>query len=393
MDKAKKVIFTLSLLLLIPLVGLLIPSKVNATQFHFESYSLAKEDVVDEDIYIVADEIRIDGIVHGDVIAIGDSIQLNGTVVGDAYLIGSKIDVQASIYGITFLFGNNSTVEGLLAENTYIFSSFLNYNADTGKNLFTFFLESSINGSVGGNLRAFGSKSVIDAFVNKDLLVLAGQYSIEEEKVVGEIFDKVKTQEIAVEQGVEPSKEISPSWETNVIMAFVGFLSMLLVGFILIFVAPVKSYAIKEKISGSSGEFFTSLAVGFVVLVLVPFPLVVLLLTVIGAPAAIMMLGALLFIFTFGRIWVEMTFGNEVLGLFGIKEYRPYKSLLTGRFISTLIYLIPVVGTLYSMILGTVALGAILRMKKGHYDIATEKSKEYKKKIVAKKSKKSTTKK
>ena len=65
MDKAKRLILTLSLLLLIPLVGLLIPSKVNATQFHFESYSLAKEDVVDEDMYIVGDEIRIDGIVHG----------------------------------------------------------------------------------------------------------------------------------------------------------------------------------------------------------------------------------------------------------------------------------------------------------------------------------------
>ena len=396
MDKIKKLIYTLPLLLLIPLVGLLLPSRAEAAQFHFTSYSLEREERVDEDIYVVAEEVRIDGIVNGDVIVLGDVIQLNGTVTGDVYLIGSKIDVDASVYGVTFLFGNNTNVQGLLAENTYIFSSFLNYNGDTGRNLFAFFLESNLSGSVSGDLRAFGLRSVIDSFVNGDLLVLTSQYTAEEEKITGEIYDSVRIENIAREQGVDIDRtfnielpSLRPTWRINVLSAFTGFLSMLLVGFIIILVAPVKTYAIKQRISDTSGEFFASLAVGFVVLVLIPFPLFVLFLTIIGAPAAFMILGVLTFIFFFGRIWVEMAFGKEILGLFGIQEYRPYKSFLVGRFASTIINLIPIVGALYNAILGTVAVGAILRMKRGYFQIADEEAKEYRKKTKTKKTTKS----
>ena len=393
MDKLKRLVYTLPLFLLIPLVVLLLPSSVDAAQFHFTSYTLPSEEVVNEDIYVVAEEVRIDGIVNGDVIVLGDVIQLNGTVTGDAYLIGSKVDVNASVYGTTFIFANNTIVQGLLAENTYIFSSFLNYNADTGRNLFTFFLESNLSGSVGNNLRAFGLRSVVDSFVNSDLLILTNQYTLQDERITGEVYDKVRIENIARAQGVDTDKALNiefpalrPTWRINVLSAFTGFLSMLLVGFIIILVAPVKTYAIKERISDSSGEFFASLAVGFVVLILIPFPLFILFLTIIGAPAAFMILGVLIFILTFGRIWVEMAFGKEILQLFGIEEYRPYKSFLVGRFVSTLVCLIPIVGSLYNAILGTVALGAILRLKRGYFQIANEEAKEYRKKSKTKKS-------
>ena len=379
MGKTKNIVITSLLFLLIPLVGLVTPQEVNAAQFHFKSYSLPKEEIVNEDVYIVGEEIKIEGIIDGDAILIGDVVQLDGTVTGDVYVLGGKVDLNANVYGVTFLLGANSTVEGLLAENTYILSPNINYSANTGKNLLALFVESTIGGSVGGNLRVLGLNTTIDSFVNKDLLVLlTDEYRVEEEKITGEIFDKAKIQEIAKEQGIVPEEKKESGWEANVIAALTGFLGTLLVGFILILLSPVKTYAIKEKITGSSTEFFSSLAVGFVILILIPFPLFVLFLTVVGAPTAFLILGVLMFVLLFGRIWVEMAFSTEVLGLFGVKEYRPYKSLLVGRFISTLLYLVPVVGNLYGGILATVALGAIVRMKKENYDIAKGYSKKEK---------------
>ena len=395
MNKLKKILLTLPLLLLIPLIGLLLPSNIDAAQFHFESYTIPREEIIDEDIYAIGEEVRIDGVVNGDVIILGDVIQLNGTVTGDAYLIGSKIDVNANIYGTTFIFGNNTSVQGLLAENTYIFSTFINSSADVGRNLFAFFVESNIGGSVGGDLRGVGFRSTIDSFVSKDLLILTEQYTTDKEKVIGEIYDSVRIQDIASEQGVELDRAVNlglpsfrPSWRLNILSAFSGFLSMLLIGFIIIMVAPVKSYAIKERISDSTNEFFASLAVGFVVLILIPFPLFVLLISIIGAPAAFMIAGVLTFILVFGRIWVEMAFGIEILHLFGIEEYRPFKSFLVGRVLSTIVNFIPIVRGLYNTILGLVALGAILRMKRGYYQIANKQAKEYRKKTKSTKKKK-----
>jgi hypothetical protein len=389
MNKLKKLVFIIPLLLF---VGILLPSSVDAAQFHFTSYELDKNEVIDENIYVVAEEVKIDGIVNGDVIVMGEVVQINGTITGDAYIMGSKIDVDGSIYGTTFIFGNNSTVNGLLTDNTYIFSTFLNYGADTGKNMFAFFVESTLSGSVSGDLRVFGFRSTIDSFVKNELLAVVNEYSLEDERVTGEIYDKDSIREIASEQGVELDNAFNiempsfrPTWRLNLLGAFTGFLSMLLVGFIIILVAPVKTYAIKERISDSSGEFFASLAVGFVVLVLIPFPLFVLFISLIGAPAAFMILGVLIFILTFGRIWVEMAFGKEILQLFGIQEYRPYKSFLVGRVLSTFVNFIPIIGGIYNSILGMVALGAILRMKRGYYKIATEEAKKYKRKPKTKK--------
>ena len=104
---------------------------------------------------------------------------------------------------------------------------------------------------MGGNLRVLGLNTTIDSFVNKDLLVLlTDEYRVEEEKITGEIFDKAKIQEIAKEQGIVPEEKKESGWEANVIAALTGFLGTLLVGFILILLSPVKTYAIKEKITG-----------------------------------------------------------------------------------------------------------------------------------------------
>jgi uncharacterized protein YacL len=53
--------------------------------------------------------------------------------------------------------------------------------------------------------------------------------------------------------------------------------------------------------------------------------------------------------------------------------------------------IIPIVSVFYNMILSFVALGAVIRMKKGYYQLANKEAKEYKEKN--KDTKKKTTKK
>jgi hypothetical protein len=396
----KKILNTLPLLLLLLTISLLVPSRIEAAGFYFKSYTLNQDETVDDDIYVVGENVRIDGVVDGDVIVFGDTIQINGTITGDIYLVGSKIDIDANIYGNTSVFANNTTVEGLITENTYIASTFLNYNADTQRDLFGLFMEGTLKGSVGDDLRALGMRSNIDSIVRGDLVILADQDTTNEDNITGEIYDEIRLQRIAEEQGVdinEPlnmsSVKIERTWKTRATTLTINFLAMLLVGFIIIMLSPVKTYKIQERITGSTNEFLKSLAAGFMISLLLPLPLFILLISVVGTPAAVLLIGLISFIMIFGKIWVETALGREILGMFGIEEYRPFKSFLVGRVLTILVNIIPIVRGFYNMILAFVALGAVVRMKRGYYLIANKQAKELREKSKKKSSKKKPTKK
>jgi hypothetical protein len=396
----KKILNTLPLLLLLFTISLLLPNRIEAAQFYFKSYTLNQDETVDDDIYVVGENVRIDGVVDGDVIAFGNTIQINGTITGDTYLMGSKVDIDANIYGNSSVFANNTTVEGLVTENTYIISTFLNYNADTQKDLFGLFLEGTLKGSVGDDLRALGMRSNIDSIVRGDLVILADQDTTNEDNITGEIYDGARLQRIAESQGVdinEPlnmsSVKIERTWKTRATTLTINFLAMLLVGFIIIVLSPVKTYKIQERITGSTNEFLKSLATGFMISLLLPLPLFILLISVIGTPAAVLLIGLISFIMIFGKIWVETALGREILGMFDVKEYRPFKSFLVGRVLTILVNIIPIVRGFYNMILAFVALGAVVRMKREYYLIANKQAKELREKNKKKSSKKKSTKK
>lgn len=383
----KKIYNILPITLLTFLLLLLLPSTINAAQFHFKSYTLPTEETVTEDVYAIGDTVKIDGVVDGDLIVLADVIQVNGTVTGDTYLIGSKIDVDAIIYGNIFTFGNNSNIEGLITGNVYTFSSFLNYSADSEKDVFAFYLESNMKGSVGDDLRAVGIRSKVDSIVRGDLILLGDQYTTTEEKVSGNIFYNSTLENIAREQGVDVDRtfkierpSLKTDWSFKLTMAVINFISIFLVGYIIIMLSPVKSVEIRKNITDSTDDFLKSLAVGLVLAIFIPVPLFILYISVIGAPSALFLSGLIGFVILFGKVWVETAFGKEILELFGVKEYRPFKSFLVGRLLTTVVNFIPVVRGFYNTILVLVAFGAILRMKRKYYRIASKEIESYKKK-------------
>jgi len=70
----------------------------------------------------------------------------------------------------------------------------------------------------------------------------------------------------------------------------------------------------------------------------------------------------------FGGIWVEVAIGKEILELFKVKDYRPFKSFLVGRVVTTIIQLIPIIGGIYNFVLMSIALGAFVRIKKEQFE-------------------------
>ena len=388
----KKFISLIIITLFLILFFFALPSGIQAAEFHFKSYTLTQEETVKDDIYAFGDSVKIDGVIDGDLIVIASNVQLNGTVTGDAYLFGTTVNINGNVIGTTTIFANNTSVQGVLSENVSIVSTYITFNAQTSKDVFALSAENTFQGSIGDDLRAYSIKSNIDSTVSGDLLLLGNDYTVSEEKISRNIYYNSTLNTIARDQGVDVEngvkikmpvvldKSIENNWSFISLKALVGFVSFALIGLILITLTPVKSAEISSKITDSPDEFLKSLIMGFAIFLLLPFPIFLLMISIVGFPAALLIGGILFFAMYFGRVWVELSFGKELLELFGVKGYRPYKSFLVGRVISVGINFIPVVRGFYNTILSLVALGAIFRVKKEYYQIAKEQAEKYKSK-------------
>ncbi|MGI5898069.1 MAG: polymer-forming cytoskeletal protein [Candidatus Dojkabacteria bacterium] len=392
------VLVTLSALLFFPY------TKTEAAEFHFKSYTLEQGETVKDDVYVFGESAEIKGVIDGDLIVAAENIKITGTVTGDIYAAGNQLATTATVYGNTFFFGNNITVDGVLNSNLYVFGNHLTFLGQASKDVMSFTNQNTFKGAIGDDLRAFSMSSTINSIVRGDLLLFAEKSIVDEEKISRDIYYDTTIKSIAKSQGIDLDKQAeikAPSilpkeyWGAKGLGMLISFVTMLLSGAFLIWLTPVKSVQIRRKITDSTTEFIKSLLTGLGILLLVPFPLFLLLISVIGAPVAGLIFTFIMFVLIFGRIWVELAFGKEILELFGVKEYRPFRSLLIGRLLSIIVNLIPYVRTFYNMILVFVSLGAMVRMKKDFFNIAKEQKvlPAIKKEVLTSKVKTKTTKK
>jgi cytoskeletal protein CcmA (bactofilin family) len=364
------------LLSILLLLGLSRPS--SAATFKNESYALTESEIVEENLYINGETVQIDGVIDGDLLVCSENLTISGTVTGDLYSASSTVDISGNIYGSVFVAAQNVKLSGSVARNAFIGSAFSDVSGSIGKDLIIFAGNSTVTGKVTEDIKVFSSRSNISGTVNGEALVYATYSKINESLVEGEIYENVNT---TTQETTSFGKSLRKSLfsqmvSINIFSTLLGFVSMYIVGVILIYLAPVKTLQIEKKIVSSLQEFLFSFLVGLAILAVIPVPIIILGITLIGTPLAILISGFLIFAIFFGTIWVESAIGYKILSTVDKTDNKRLLSLLVGRGLSTVVNFIPIVRGLYKMILSTVAVGAIVRTK---YDAFQNKSKKKKK--------------
>lgn len=368
----------ISLLLVLPLF-LLFPYKTEAAQFEIgKDFTLEEEVTLQDDLYVEGSRVSIDGVLDGDLFVAGEAVYISGTITGDVYALGNVVDITGDVYGSIVTVGNNVSLINTVGRNAYVFASYASLNSDITNDLFLASINSSISGKVYGDARVFSGQTAIDSDINQDLIVSASSIQIDEDLVSGELHKIAQGDSVTGIQKISLSKNSTKLLSTTTMISLLTFVGMYVIGSAMIYFIPVKSQGIVKKISTSPKEFLNSFLVGLAVLILIPFPLLILMITVIGFPIAILIVGLLVFAMYFGKLWVEMAFGKIILNIFGEDDKQYYLSLLTGRFVTILVNLIPFVRGLYGITLTTTAVGAIVRLK---YDQVKEAKKLEKKSV------------
>jgi hypothetical protein len=126
--------------------------------------------VINDDLYVAASEIQIDGTVKGDVYAFGQTVTINGTVEHDVIAAASTIVLNgtvgdtARVGGQTIIFGDNAKITR---------------SALVGG----FALETKSNSIVGSDLLIGAYQALLAGTVQRD--VIAGSYGIQLNGIVG----------------------------------------------------------------------------------------------------------------------------------------------------------------------------------------------------------------
>lgn len=184
MSSFQKALSGLALLLVFTAV-VFVPAAYAADFRGGERVVIAADQVIDDDLYVSAQELVIDGTVNGDVYAVAQTITINGTVAFDVnaaaqtLTVNGKVGSDARLAGQAITFGENSQVTrsllsaafsletkpGARIGNDLLLVAYQGLLAgDVGKDVIAAANGIELRGTVGGNVRVTVGDTSANAF-------------------------------------------------------------------------------------------------------------------------------------------------------------------------------------------------------------------------------------
>jgi hypothetical protein len=316
--------------------------------------------IVNGDLYAAGGEVLIDGVVNGDVIVAGAKVILSGTVAQDARIAGAQVTVSGTI-------GRNATLGGADVH--------LTETAKVRDNLIAGGGHVQLAGSVGRDARVGAWKATLSNQIERDLIVAAGSVRLTSKATVGgrlrywgEAAPSID--EEATVRGAITQRPLPEGWSIErarqglvgirLMAAFIGFVSTLILGLVLLRVYPVFA----RRVTATIRERPTA-ALGWGTVALVATPVVALsfVVTLFALPIGLLLLalyGATVYL---ARVYT-ITYVGQIL----IRRQEDSSSLawpfVAGLVLYSVLSLIPVVGGLLTLLTVLFGLGALLVSKK-----------------------------
>ncbi len=339
--------------------------------------------IVEKDYFASGQDVSIDGTVNGDAYMAGGNVTLNGTVNGDLLAVGGNITLNGEVTGNVRIAGGNITVNGKIGRNvtaaggSIIIASGVQIAGSVtsaGGNL-------NLLGDIGKNANLAGGQVNIADSVNGDVNAAVGQLTFSPQaKVNGNvIYWSEKKATLSPQSSVSgiikqniPPKRLRPkaysvgkTVASGIITAVkvMSFLTALIIGLLLLKLFPTATKQISQT---AKNNMLLSLGAGFLALAVTPFAVIMLLITFVGIPLAILWIIFVVFDLWLAKIFIALALGMAIAGYFK-QKWGAYLALLLGLIVYYIIGIIPVIGWLFTFFAGIIGFGAIILTKKNYF--------------------------
>lgn len=358
----------LLVLLLVPLSA----SKAAGTKTG-ENIYVPKEEIVSGNLYVAGQSIVIDGMIGGDLIVAGQSITINGQVEGDIIAVCQDITINGNVGGNVRVAGNTLTINGAVVRNVNAFGNNITLGTDSriGWDVYAMGANLTFRGIIDGGLNGDANQVLVTGKIGKDIDIKLDGNSAQKLTVAsgaiinGDIF---YTSKIAANISADASvagdvAQKIPELKTNT--NFWPWLWGLLFSvFAAIAVGLVATTVCKNciySIIGLIEEKKASVLIpGLVLFFILPPIAIVLMITVIGIPLALI-LGTLWLIAVYvAKILTAILIGNIIIKNILKKESLSLTwSLVPGVIICWLLFSIPFAGWVIGIFAAWLGLGGI----------------------------------
>ena len=256
---------------------------------------VAKHKTIDGSVYSAGKTVRIAGTVNGDVHCAGQEVYITGVVKGDVLCAGQIIKVTGTVEGSVRVAGQEVTLAGHIGHAASIAGDVVTLQKDAhivqdatlaGNTV-------RVTGDVGRDATVTGNVLNVEGTVGRTLMYSGGRIDINKgASVLGGIVyqsgNSITIDDSATVKGeVERKKQESNQGGFSFIHALTIFLAMMLFALALVLLWPKLIHSTSDIAVRSLGK---TMLVGLVASLVVPVGIVVLAMSLVGLPLAILAL-------------------------------------------------------------------------------------------------------
>ena len=319
-------------------------------------------DTVAGDAFLAGGHVNIASEVGGDLVAAGGEVSIGGGVGDDLYAAGGNVKVDAMVTGNARIAGGDVEIgpATVIAGSASLTGGQVDFDGNTHGYLHASGASVRLNGEVHGDAEVRSEDLTIgpDTRIGGKLTYRGPRAPVVPESAV--IAGGVEFQETQagqyLEQTREPVRE-TVSWVGSVLWFIGVFVAALL------FLLAVPGYATRAA-DAIGREPWRVLGLGLAVLVCVPFVAVILLITIIGIPLALLAIPLYLLLLFLGWVTAALFVANR-----GLAVARPGREVTLGwRLLALLVALValsvlrhlPFVGGLIGLVALIAGIGALI---------------------------------
>lgn len=301
-----------------------------------------------DDIYFAGKELNFEGETRSTVTAIGNRVVINGEVGNDLTAAGDRVEINGKVRGTTFIIGEDV----LISEGAHIVGTIF---AGAGN------LE--IRGRVDGDIYLGSGKLLINGVVNGNIKACGNDLSFGDEGKVNGMIEYHSSKKMP--QSLEGYDNLEYIYKRNyfidpfdsVILALIFALAFFLGGFLLM-LFPAMRAVVKEERSGKQVGALTLW--GLIPVFVYPIIIILLGLTIIGIPMALLLMLAALPIFFVAQIIGIVLAGQYLFVRLNRQGGKGFKYYLVGAVIYLVISAIPFIGCLAGIAVSALGWGYLL---------------------------------
>jgi cytoskeletal protein CcmA (bactofilin family) len=329
-------------------------------------YVLEAGQVIDNDLIVAGETIRIEGTVDGDLIAAGQSVIVTGQVTGDVFAFCQRVQIDGRVDGsvrtgsqfldLSGRVGRNVTSGGetidlrpgaVVEGSMMLGAQRVNLDGHMGRDLMIGAEVNELNGTIGGGALIAGRRLIIGP--GAEIQGEAKFHGAEEPEVSSE----AKLASPLVVEIHEETPEYAKS-ETYV-GAFLKWAAAFVFGLVGVLVMPGPY----QKVVNTSARTGLSILIGLVASVVIPFVAIMICATLVGLPVGLTAIFVFVPALYAAQVFVGSWLGKEILGA-ASTQAQALGQLALGLAIIHAFQYVPYVGWLATMIIIFWGFGALV---------------------------------